>query len=103
MKRFISFLLVFIICVIPCVVFAEEVIPETSTINNTEDVEISVLEETTEEVVEENTDNTETADSDLELLLAKIDFLISLIYCWFLWTFFCSIYKVLYRLFCFVI
>ena len=52
MKRFISFLLVFIICIIPCVVFAEEVVPETSTINNTEDVEISVLEETTEEVSE---------------------------------------------------
>jgi len=101
MKRFISFLLVFIICIIPCVVFAEDMVPESSVINNTEDSEVSVIEETTEEIVVE--EDTETTDAQSELLLAKIDFLISLIYCWFLWTFFCSIYKVLYRLFCFVI
>lgn len=102
MKRFISFLLVFIICIIPCVVFAEETGDNTGIEETVETVEI--VEETeivdASVVEEENVYNT---DSQYDLLLAKIDVLISLIYCWFLWSFFCAIYKVLYKLFCFVI
>ena len=101
MKRIFCLLLVFIICLVPVSIFAEEDIVETESILTTEIDSETLIENTDEEViVEENVDN---ADSQYDLLLGKIDVLISLIYCWFLWAFFCAIYKVLYRLFCFVI
>ena len=101
MKRIFCLLLVFIIFLVPASIFAEEDIVETESILTTEIDSETLIENIDEEViVEENVDN---ADSQYDLLLGKIDVLISLIYCWFLWAFFCAIYKVLYRLFCFVI
>lgn len=101
MKRIFCLLLVFIICLVPVIIFAEEDIVETESILTTEIDSETLIENTDEEViVEENVDN---SDFQYDLLLGKIDVLISLIYCWFLWAFFCAIYKVLYRLFCFVI
>lgn len=94
------FVLVFSLCSITVFAETENVLPEvdnTETVESIEEIqEIENFSDT--EIVEDTTEN-----SQLELLLGKIDFLISLIYCMFLWLFFSAIYKVLYRLFCFVI
>lgn len=102
MKKLLCFLLILVFCLFPINVFAEEIGNNTETIETVETVETVEETEIVDESVveEENADNT---DSQYDLLLSKIDVLISLIYCWFLWSFFCAIYKVLYRLFCFVI
>ena len=97
MKKLICLFLVFIICLIPVSIFAEEDVIETDSISISENQPETPVKNV---IVEEDIDN---ADSQYDLLLGKIDVLISLIYCWFLWAFFCAIYKVLYRLFCFVI
>ena len=86
MKKIFCLLLIFIICLVPVSIFAEEDIVETESILTTEIDSETLIENTDEEViVEENVDN---ADSQYDLLLGKIDVLISLIYCWFLWAFF---------------
>ena len=92
--------LVFSLCSITVYAETENVLPEVDTTETVETIEeTQEIENSSEtEIVEDTTEK-----SQLELLLGKIDFLISLIYCWFLWSFFCAIYKVLYRLFCFVI
>ena len=99
MKKLLCFLLILVFCLFPINAFAEEIGNNTEIDETVETVEI--VEET--EIVDESVIEEENTDSQYYLLLAKIDVLISLIYCWFLWSFFCAIYKVLYRLFCFVI
>lgn len=99
MKKLLCFLLILVFCLFPINAFAEEIGNNTEIDETVETVEM--VEET--EIVDESVVEEENTDSQYYLLLAKIDVLISLIYCWFLWSFFCAIYKVLYRLFCFVI